>query len=106
MNERVLWRGDRNPLTEQNLTDAAGVWVRGGDYAAVPGDEKCFIRWGKDKAVLLITAREPEPGSWELVMSQNPKMGPFPDKVMDRFVDVLRDVTGKLTQDAPSPRPE
>lgn len=105
MNERVVWRGDRNPLTEQNLADAAAVWVRGGDYTAVPKDDKCFIRWGKDKAVLLITAREAEGGAWELVMSQNPKMEAFPDKVMDRFVEILRDVTAKLTQDDPSLRP-
>lgn len=105
MNDRVVWSGDHDPLTPENLDAAAAVWIHAGPYEAFTARGRCYIRWG-DKPVLSFSSMEREPDKWELVMSQNPKMGPFPEAVMDRYVVILRDVIDRLTRETgPSSEP-
>ena len=96
MNERVIWEGDENLLTEERLEGVGDIWFRGGDYTAVPKDGKCYIHWGQ-KPVLVI-ADEEKDGTHKLIMRQNPNMGEFPDKVMDRYAVMMRQLTEHLTR--------
>ena len=105
MNERVVWSGDHNPLTEEALTGVQDIWIRGGDYTAVPKGDVCYVAWGK-KPVMSFAARKEPDGVWSLVMGQNPNMGPFPDKVMDNFEKILSPITRHLTREAHRDEPK
>lgn len=93
MSERVIWTGTENPLTAEALENAKNAWIAG-SYTATAKNDKCYILWG-EKPVLSIAARESD-GAWELVMAQNPNMGPFPDKVMDKYVELMAPVLNKI----------
>lgn len=103
MNERVVWTGDRNPITEGSLSGLDKVWLNFGDYTAFARGGVCFVAWG-EKPVLSISAEE-RGGNWDLVMRQNPKMAPFPDKVMETYQKALRPVIQHLTREPPEDTP-
>lgn len=104
-NAITVWTGDRNPINETNLKAVENVWISLGAYKAREKAGTCYVLWG-DKAILSFVPQEKEDGSWEVLMRQNPKMGRFPDQVMDRYRKGLAEVISTLTQEPePSPQP-
>lgn len=104
MNDRVVWTGDVNPLTKDVLKDVGSVWIAG-SYTAHAENGKCYIAWGQ-KPVLSFSTQETADGKWEMIMRQNPKMGTFPDKVMDNYEKLLAPVVEHITRATPDTRIE
>lgn len=99
MEHRIVWQGDHNLFAGDNLDDVEKIWITAGDYKIVRDGEKCYVNWGEArKTILALTPHEKEPGVWQIVMRQNPKMNKFLEFVMDGYAEMVMPVIWKALE--------